>query len=789
VAAPSHDAEGCALCGLPLPPDPPAEGPRRYCCAGCLAVARLLDDAGGAHDAARAAAAPPGAREAFLWVDGMHCASCAQLLELTARRVPGVHAVQVSYATSTARIVHDPARIAQEALPEALSAPGYRWRLRGRRAAEDDERPRLLRLLTGGVLASAVMMLSFLFLYPIHAGLAQPQDYDAIRWLAFGVTPLALFVLCSVLVFYVGWPILRGAATGIRVGALNMDSLLALSILSAYAYSVGALWFDPIDLYFDVAGSVVAIVTIGRFLEQGARERATQALARIMDAPPPTARIVRDGQSLTCAADELCPGDRVFVRAGETVPVDGRIVGGEAAIDESLLTGEPFPAARARGDHVLGGAVLRDGEIEIEVGAVVGSRIASLARMLWQAQSAAGGVPGRVDRIARVFVPAVLVLALLVGAGTLLAGASAQQALLASLATLIVSCPCTFGLAVPLTTASAVAAALERGMLVTRADLFERATRIDLIAVDKTGTLSSGEMVVADVVGPPETAALAAAVERDSPHPVARAIARLDDSRRAREPRWHPGRGASGWVGQRRVAVGSAALFDALGWPVPAALAAHAAAHDDGDSVASYVGWDGAAHGAIVTRDRPRPGWEAIVGQLRAHAPVVLLTGAQRADAYAGQVDEVFAGVPPEAKAEVVRRMQTRGRIAMIGDGSNDAPALAQADLGIAFGAPTALAAQAADIVIASDRLERVLDAFALLATTQRRIRQNLGWALSYNAIAIPLAMAGAITPLWAALAMVVSSALVVANATRPLLPPRAPGDTPAPQPQPARAA
>ena len=784
----NHDAGGCALCGLPLPPDAPSDGARRYCCSGCLAVSRLLDGAASAR-AATTAQAPPGAREAFLWVDGMHCASCARLLELGALRVPGVHAAQVSYATSTARIVHDPGVIADEALPAALSIHGYRWRASGRRAAEDDERPRLLRMLTGGVLASAVMMLSLLFLYPIHAGLVQPQDYDAIRWLAFGVTPLALFVLTTVLVFYVGWPILRGAATGLRVGALNMDSLLALAILAAYAYSVAALAFDPIDLYFDVAGSLVAVITIGRFVEQGARERATQALARIMDAPPARARVVRGGESFSCTVGELRPGDRVFVRDGETVPADGIVVDGEAAVDESLLTGEPFPAARARGDRVLGGAVLREGRLEVELGATVESRIASLARMLWLAQSAAGGVPGRIDRLARVFVPAVLALALVVGAGMLLAGAGAQQALLAALATLIVSCPCTFGLAVPLTTASAVAAALERGMLVTRADLFERAPQVDLIAIDKTGTLSSGEMVVAEVVGPPEMAALAAAVERDSPHPVARAIARLDASRRAREPRWHPGRGASAWVGQRRVAVGSAALFDALGWTVPADLAARMAAHDDGDSVVSWVGWDGAAHGAIVTRDRPRPGWEAVVARLRAQAPVVLLTGAQRADAYAGQVDEVFASVPPEAKAEVVRRMQSRGRIAMIGDGSNDAPALAQADLGIAFGAPTALAAQAADLVITSDRLERVLDAFALLATTQRRIRQNLGWALTYNAIAIPLAMAGAITPLAAALAMVASSALVVANATRRLLPPRTEDGAPAARAQRARTA
>jgi Cu2+-exporting ATPase len=377
---------------------------------------------------------------------------------------------------------------------------------------------------------------------------------------------------------------------------------------------------------------------------------------------------------------------------------------------------------------------------------------------------------GRIDRLARVFVPAVLVLACLVGLGFHIGGAPLEKALLASLATLIVSCPCTFGLAIPLTAAAAINVALRRGIVITTADLFEQSPDVDVIALDKTGTLSTGEMAVVEVVGPPEIAVRAAAVERHSPHPVARAIARLDASRSAGEVDIHPGRGALATVGGRRVAVGSRALFATLGWAIPQALADEMEQRRHGESVISYVGWDGRAEGAIVIRDRSRPDWERVAEQLRKHSRVVLLTGAEHPNGYREHVDEVHAGVPPEAKAAVIRRLKAQGRVAMIGDGSNDAPALAEADLGIAFGAPTALAAEAADIVIPGKRLERVLDAFELIAVTRRRIRQNLGWALAYNAVAIPLAMAGFLNPMFAAIAMSASSILVVLNAARPML-------------------
>jgi Cu2+-exporting ATPase len=758
----------CGLCGLPAPSASLREDGHVFCCHGCREVFRSFG-AGvlAARRSARAAPAEVRGPELYLRVDGMHCASCEILLERRVARIPGVLAATSNYATSALKIVHDPAVLAAHDVPAAVSRTGYRAWPRDGKAPERDDRLELLRLLAGACLAAVVMMLSMAFVYPVHAGLVDPGEFEAIGWVAFQVAPQAMLLLTTVLVAFVGWPILRGAWTGVRAGVPNMDLLLALSVLSAYGYSVFRLFSDPLDLYFDVSASVVAVVTIGRHLERGARLRAAAELDALLQAWPTVARVVADGRSVQRPLDALVPGDRVAVCAGEPVPVDGLVVDGEAAIDESLLTGEPFPAARGPGDKVLGGTRVVEGKLTIAVGDTIGSRIADLAKVLWNAQSAGRSADSMADRIARLFVPGVLVLATVVGAGAFAFGASAQQALLAALATLIVSCPCTFGLALPLATAAAIASALRHGIVVTGAHAFEKPARPDVVAIDKTGTLSSGSMEVVDVIGPPDVVSWAAAAERGSSHPIAAAVARLDASRTAARVQPHPGRGAEAMVDGRRVAVGSHLLFAGLGWPVPAWLAQAAAARGTGSGVISFVGWDGEARAAIVTRDRRRPQWQQVLARLRRSSRVVLLTGAADPDIYADGADEVHAGVPPEAKAAIVRALKRRGSVAMVGDGSNDAPALAEADLGIAFGAPTALAAQAADVVLLGARLERVFDVFTLLAAARRRIRQNLAWALLYNATAIPLAAAGLLNPLVAAVAMSASSILVVLNSTR----------------------
>ena len=759
----------CALCGLPTPVQAVLENHHAFCCVGCREVYRHFGNAVLPAQAAPFAPAAPEGAEAFLRIEGMHCSSCEYLIERLATKIDGVLSATASYATSTAKIVYDPRRIAESELPKAFSIAGYRARLSSDNATPYDERQDLLRLVTGLGLAALVMMLYLAFFYPSHSGLVDARDLEPIHWLAFVAVPRVMLVLTSVLVFYVGWPIFRGAWIGLRARVLNMDNLLAIAILAAYGYSIGQLWVGSLDLYFDVAAMIVTVVTIGRYFEQGAKTQATRELNALLQTWTPKARVINGEDSQFRTLAELKPDDHIEIREGESIPVNGTIVKGQGAVNESLMTGEPFPLARGPGDSVLGGSVLVEGRFAIETGPVVTSQLNTLARILWNTQSTTAGARGATDRIARLFVPLVLVLAGLVIGVSLLGGVEPGHALLAGLATLIVSCPCTFGLAKPLTTAAGVSAALRNAIVVTSADAFEKAPRIDIAVIDKTGTLSTGKMTVVDVIGPPAVAEYAAAVEQLAQHPIAQAIARLQSQKTASDFTSHAGKGAVARVEGRRVAVGSRSLFDVLGWHIPDELANRVAMRASRERVASYVGWDQCACGAIITEDQSRPDWQNVLDRLRERCRVVLLTGAEHSSAYRGHVDEVYAGVPPEGKAAVIRRLRTEGRVLMIGDGSNDAPALAAADLSIAFGMPSALAADAADVVILGERLDRIFDALKLIQISRRRIRQNLGWAFLYNAIAIPLAVSGQLNPLFAALAMSASSLLVVWNSSRPI--------------------
>ena len=761
----------CKLCGLPAPSPPIEANGLSFCCIGCREVYRHFGEGDVATGSVRKTAeiqppVPDGA-EVYLRVGGMHCPSCEILIERVAEKVDGVLYAASSYATATAKIIYDPGRIDPVKLPELLSVAGYRVRLRGEAVGEVDDRLALLRLIAATSFAAVVMMLYLAFYYPSHLGLVERSDLEPVGWLAFYAVPRALFVLTSLQVFLVGSPIFRGAWIGLRVGVMNMDNLLVIAILAAYGYSVLQMVSGSLELYFDVSTAIVAVVTIGRYFEQGARAVATQELTKLMQIWSPRARVRHGVDFVERGVGDLKPGDQVLISQGEPVPVDGVILLGEAAVDESLMTGEPFPVTRGAGASVIGGALVVEGEITIEVGANVESQVDSLARVLWNLQSSFAGAHGLADRVARLFVPVVLALAVLVVAWSLLSGGILSSALLTGLATLIVSCPCTFGLAIPLTSAAGVSAALNRGIIVTSSDAFEKISRIDIVAIDKTGTLSTGEMRVVRKIGSPESVAYAAAVERLSAHPIARAIARLDKSKVATELAIHPGRGVVARVENRRVAVGGRTLFATLGWEIPNELAAEAEDIASDGEVISFVGWNERVQGAIATQDQSRPEWQELIDRLRASARVVLLTGAEHPSGYEDRVDEFFAGVPPKAKAAVIERLRAEGTVVMIGDGSNDAPALAAADFGIAFGDTTSLAADAADLVIPGDRLDRIFDAFEVIATTRRRVRQNLGWALLYNATAIPLAMSGFLNPLFAALAMSASSLLVVWNSSR----------------------
>jgi len=759
----------CRLCGLPTPIPPYETAGFEFCCPGCREVfQRFGEDAlqGRPENGTFPDVPDFEGAEAFLRVEGMHCSSCEVLIDRMSERVEGVQAVTSSYATSTARVVYDPALVDPAELPDLLSTVGYKVSLRSQPRTTQNTDRALFRVVTATSLAGVVMMLYLAFYYPTHLGLVDYSDLEPVRWLAFGAAPLAIFVLTSVMVGYVGLPIFRGALVGLRAGVLNMDNLLSIAVLAAYVYSTVQFFRGDVDeLYFDVVAAILTVVTVGRYFEAGARATASYELEELMQAWTPVARVVRNGKPMTIPVGELEPGEIVAVGPGEAIPLDGTIQAGTAAIDISLMTGEPFPVHLGPGDTAQGGTIVVEGNITVAADVAAESQLAALTRILWSVQSSTAGAHGLADRIARGFVPAVLVLAVAVSVWLYTSGAPMRDAMLVGLATLIVSCPCTFGLAMPLATAAGVSAALKNGIILTSADIFERPRDFATVIFDKTGTLSTGEMEVVASAGPPEAIARAAAVERLSSHPVAEAIARLGGRFEAEEIEPHPGRGVVARVEGQRVAVGSRQMFANLGWEVPEALTRQIS----GDGVVSYVGWEGAAHGAFLTRDTARTEWRGVVAKLRERSRVVLLSGAEHSGGYESDFDDAHMGVPPEAKAAIVRHYRDQGAVAMIGDGSNDAPALAVADLSIAFGTPTALAAEAADIVIPGVDLTKVFDALSLVATTRKRIRQNLGWALLYNATAIPLALAGVLNPLFAALAMASSSLLVVWNSSRAL--------------------
>lgn len=760
----------CKLCGLKLPASAFEGGGHKFCCPGCREVFLCFGEeilASKKTYQTDKKESQTGNAEAFLRVDGMHCSSCGTLIEHLADRVRGVISVSVNYATSAARIVYDPKTISETELPGLLSLAGYRLSLRSEAKPQSDAAGALFRVIVASSLASVVMMLYLAFYYPTHLGLVNFADLEPVGWLAFKAVPTAIFVLTTIMVIYVGLPIFRGAWVGLRVGILNMDNLLAIAILAAWGYSTDQYFSGSTDLYFDVAAAILTVVTLGRYFERGSKAEAAQALEGLMDAWVPIVRVRRNGKLQEIGLEGVRPRDILIVQAGEAVPVDGVISAGDAAIDESLMTGEPFPVRLGQGDRAKGGTIVVEGRVEITAGEIVESQINTLTQILWKVQSTTVGVRGLADMIARFFVPAVLVLAAAVSMWSYTSGAPFREAMLIGLATLIVSCPCTFGLAMPLATAAGISTALNRGIIMTSADVFEKPPRFDIVVFDKTGTLSTGDMVVSEVVGPPQTAKYAAAAERLSAHPIAEAISRLDQSLTAVEEDVQPGRGVIASVNGRRVVVGGALLFATLGWDIPQFLKDKATVEVGLDSIASFVGWDDEVRGLILTIDQDRPERRNVIEEIRKTSRVMLVTGAEHPGEHEKDFDEIHAGIPPEAKAQIIRHLKSKGTVAMIGDGSNDAPALAEADLGIAFGTSTALAAEAADVVIPGKNLSKIFDALALIRTTRIRMRQNLGWALLYNATAIPLALSGHLNPLFAALAMSTSSLLVIWNSAR----------------------
>jgi len=770
----------CSLCELPTPDPPVTDGSVEgtFCCRGCLEVARTLGDVEAADPTTARESIDTGDPEeaagetAYLSVEGMHCGTCEVFVESRAVERAGVTAADASYPANTVRVVYDDERTDTGEIAESISGLGY---TASERERGDRETATVTqgRLLIGGFFGMMTMVWYVLFLYPAYLGwtdvvLLDPGGPAGTYLLA------NVWIMATIVLGYTGFPILRGAYVSLRAGHPNMDLLVALAATTAYVYSVAAFLLGQTELYFDITVVVVVVVTLGNYYEDRIKRRAAADLGELTAQRVERARRRTAEGTETVDVSTLESGDEVLVESGDRVPVDGTVSEGSGAVDESLVTGESLPERKEAGDRVIGGSLVTDGGFVLAVAEDATNTLDRLVDHLWSIQSSRPGVQRLADRIAAVFVPGVVVLAVLAVIVHLAIGSTPTAALLTGLAVLIVSCPCALGLATPLAVASGIRAALERGIVVTSGDAFERAEAADVIAFDKTGTLTTGRLTVLETPDA-EPLRVAAAVEQFADHPIARALVEAADGPvpEVTTVETYPGRGVGGTVAGESVLVGSLSLFEARGWDVPEGIRERAEAARDRGTIPAVIGRDGAACALAVAGDEPRPDWESTVDRLSGDREIVVVTGdgeraAARFRRHPG-VDRVFAGVPPEAKAETVRRLGAEGTVAMVGDGSNDAPALAAADLGIAMAGGTELAADAADAVVTDDALERVPTVFSLLPAARRRIRQNLAWAFLYNAIALPIAVAGFLNPLLAAVAMATSSLLVVGNSARSL--------------------
>jgi Cu+-exporting ATPase len=723
------------------------------------------------------------AQRVELPIEGMTCAACAGRVERGLNGLDGVRAT-VNYATEQASVSFDAGCVTQADLVAAVEAVGYGVRRPG---VVDSGRALRLRLTVAAVLSAPVLALAMI----------PALQFDYWQWVS--------LVLATPVVLWAGRQFHRAAWQGLRHGAATMDTLISLGTLTAWGWSVIALCFlgagdanmrMPFELvtsrdagsdtiYFEVAAVVTTFMLLGRLLEARARRRSGAALRTLLELGAKDVAVLgSDGRERRVPIGELRVGDRFVVRPGEKVATDGVVEEGSSAVDEALLTGESTPVEKHPGDQVSGATVNAGGRLVVRAAKVgADTALAQIGRLVSEAQTGKAPVQRLADRISAVFVPIVLGLAAATLLFWLVDGASPAFAITTAVAVLIIACPCALGLATPTALLVGTGRGAQLGILIKGPEVLESTHRVDTVVLDKTGTITTGRMQLRDVVvahgtSREELLRLVGALEHASEHPVARAIAAAARRAYGELPgvEWFGNRagiGVEGTVGGHAVVAGRPSLLAERGLRLPGELEdARAAAQARGETVV-MAGWDGVVRGLLIVADSARPSSAAAVAELESLGlQPVLLTGdnAATAAAIAREVGiaEVIADVLPAGKADVIRRLQGEGRVvAMVGDGVNDAPALAQADLGLAVGSGTDVAIEASDITLVSGDLRASADAIRLSRRTLRTIKGNLFWAFAYNVVALPLAALGYLNPLIAGAAMAGSSLFVVANSLR----------------------
>jgi Cu+-exporting ATPase len=718
-----------------------------------------------------------------LIVGGMTCASCAARVERKLNKLDGVSAT-VNYATEKATVAA-PAGTDPAVLIREVEKAGYTAAVpRPREPAEADPEHILgTRLLVSAQLAVPVILLA----------MVPAWQFPYWQW--------ASLLLATPVVVWGAWPFHRAAWQNLRHGSSTMDTLVSMGTLAAFGWSLYALFLGGAGMigmthdfsltggggdaiYLEVAAGVTTFLLAGRYFEARSKRRAGSALRALLSLGAKDVAVLRDGAERRIPVAELAVGDEFVVRPGEKIATDGTVRSGRSTVDTSMVTGESVPVDTGEGEHVIGGTVNVSGRLVVratQVGA--DTQLAQMAELVEQAQNGKARIQRLADRVSGVFVPVVLVLSALALGGWLAFGGGVEAAFTAAVAVLIIACPCALGLATPTALLVGTGRGAQLGILIKGPQVLESTRRIDTVVLDKTGTVTTGAMTLHDVrpgdgVDPGRLLELAGAVEDASEHPVARAIAAAAMDKVGTLPAVEGfagvgGLGATGRVDGEDVLVGTPRLFAERGVTVPDDLAALRERVERDGRTAVLAGWGGRARGVLGVGDTVKPSAASAIGELRALGlRPILLTGdneiVARAVAAEVGIDEVVAGVLPQGKVETVSRLRAEGRVvAMVGDGVNDAPALAAADLGIAMGTGTDVAIQAGDLTVVRNDLGAVADAIRLARRTFTTIRGNLLWAFGYNVAALPLAAAGLLNPMIAGAAMALSSVFVVSNSLR----------------------
>ncbi|GLZ76134.1 carbonate dehydratase [Actinorhabdospora filicis] len=738
-------------------------------------------------------APPPADRQIELAISGMTCASCAARIEKKLNRMDGVTAT-VNYATAKAKVSYD-GSVTPEDLVSTVEKTGYGAALpkppkkdEPDEAAEADPELAALKQRT---------LISLVLAVPVIALAMVPAfQFDAWQWLS--------LMLTFPVVTYGGWPFHKAAWTNLKHGAATMDTLVSVGTIAAFGWSLWALFFGDAgmigmthgfsfdigggdgasNIYLEAAAGVTAFILLGRYLEARAKRRAGSALRALMAMGAKEVSVVRDGVESLVPIEDLRAGDEFVVRPGEKIATDGVVVEGSSAVDESMLTGESVPVEVRPGSNVTGATVNAGGRLLVRATRVgADTQLAQMAKLVEDAQNGKAAVQRLADRISGVFVPIVIGIALLTLGAWLVLGNGTAAAFTAAVAVLIIACPCALGLATPTALMVGTGRGAQLGILIKGPEVLESTRRVDTVVLDKTGTVTTGKMALVDVIpadgqDADELLRIAGALEHASEHPIAQAIAtgatqRLGELPAVEQFENVAGLGVNGMVEDKAVTVGRPQLLAEWSQYLDDRLqAAKDAAEAEGKTVVA-ASWDGEVRGLLAVSDTLKPTSAEAVARFKALGlRPVLLTGDNRAvaETVAKQVgiDDVHAEVLPKDKVDVVKALQAEGRtVAMVGDGVNDAAALAQADLGLAMGTGTDVAIEASDLTLVRGDLRAAADAIRLSRKTLRTIKGNLFWAFAYNVAALPLAAAGLLNPMIAGAAMALSSVFVVTNSLR----------------------